>query len=101
MIEGLGLSPELISDALKVIHSVLLIAPQKSGLSARGTSEFFPEYHWMFSAQITSVHGARLGRYVMVDVQGTVKTPASSTVKWSCSTLPRCLGSISTTPVAA
>jgi hypothetical protein len=28
--------------------------PQKSGLSARGTSASFPEYHWMFSAQASS-----------------------------------------------
>ena len=27
---------------------------QKSGLSARGTSAAFPEYHWMFSVQIFS-----------------------------------------------
>jgi hypothetical protein len=40
----------------------IVVPAQKSGLSGCGTAEFFPEYHWMFSAQTTSLHGARLGR---------------------------------------
>ena len=35
---------------------------QKSGLSARGTSASFPEYHWMFSAQASSSHSFGLMR---------------------------------------
>jgi hypothetical protein len=39
-----------------------LLAPQKSGLAARGTSASFPEYHWMFSAQACSSHSLGLIR---------------------------------------
>jgi hypothetical protein len=35
------------------------LAPQKSGLSARGTAASFPEYHWMFSAQTASAQSPR------------------------------------------
>ena len=35
-----------------------VLAPQKSGLSARGTSASFPGYHWMFSAQACSAQSA-------------------------------------------
>ncbi len=38
--------------------SPTFLAPQKSGLSARGTSAAFPEYHWMFSAQASSAQSA-------------------------------------------
>src|SRR6516162_7707387 len=38
------------------------LAAQKSGLSARGTSASFPEYHWMFSEQASSCHSFGLIR---------------------------------------
>jgi hypothetical protein len=40
---------------LVFVTKALFVAGQKSGLSARGTSASFPEYHWMFSAQTCSV----------------------------------------------
>jgi hypothetical protein len=32
------------------------LTPQKSGVSALGTSAYLPEYHWVFSAQACSSH---------------------------------------------
>jgi hypothetical protein len=61
---------------------------QKSGLSARGTAEVFPGYHWRFSAQTSSSRSLRARRKVTVADQGTVKAPSSSTVTWICSPLP-------------
>jgi hypothetical protein len=64
-------------------------AAQKSGLSACGTMDGLPSASRGFSEHIRSVRGLTTGRYVMVAVQGVVKTFSSSTVKWSCNTLPR------------
>ena len=45
-----------------VFNPELIFAAQKSGLSACGTAAFIPGDHWMFSAQITSLHGPIFGR---------------------------------------
>ena len=39
---------------------------QKSGLSAWGTAEFFPGYHWMFWAQTCSSRSSKARRNVTV-----------------------------------
>jgi hypothetical protein len=61
---------------------------QKSGLSARGTAESFPGYHWRFSAQTSSNRSSRARRNVTVADQGIVNAPSSSTVTWICSPWP-------------
>jgi hypothetical protein len=53
---------------------------QKSGLSAIGTADCAPGYHWVFSAQTSSSRSSRARRNVKVADHGIVKAPSSSTV---------------------
>ena len=55
---------------------------QKSGLSARGTADSLPGNHTRLSAQTSSRCSSRAHRNVTVAVQGILKAPVSSTVRW-------------------
>jgi hypothetical protein len=50
---GHGSDFDLVGTPLPILPSTVL-APQKSALSASGTSASCPGYHWMFSAQASS-----------------------------------------------
>ncbi len=85
---ALGIDPGLRPSPSGSTRSRDDRSAQKSGLSAVGTAEYTPGYHWVLSAQTSSIRSSVARRSVMAAVHGVVNTPSSSIVTWICSPSP-------------